>query len=243
MTRSSPDCPVNCDPIAPWYRALETLAFGRALQRSRIALLPWALTAGARPRRALLLGEGDGRFGAALLAAAPGLAVEVVDNSAGMLAEARGRYPAGADVRLHHAEARGWLRARGEKIRAGASEPFDLVVTLFFLDCFPETELPGLVGEIAGVASPQARWLVADFRQPRGGGFRAGRARAWLGTMYALFHWATGLQTRELADFRPHLFARRFRRERAAGAARGLVAAEGWRRVPPWQNSPCSGDL
>ena len=221
---------VDCDRLAPWYRPLETLAFGRGLQRRRTALLPWALadTPGP-PRRALLLGEGDGRFGAALLAAArPGLTVEVVDGSAAMLDRARGRYPPGSAARFHHAEARAWLRERGAEIRAGAAAPFDLVVTLFFLDCFSADELPGLAGEIAGVTAPRTRWLVADFRQPPGGGFRAWRAWVWLGAMYAFFRWTTGLRTRRLADFRPHLHARGFRCERVTGTAGGLLVVEGW---------------
>ncbi len=222
---------MNCDPLAPWYRPLETLAFGGALQRCRTALLPWALAGGgAPPRRALLLGEGDGRFGAALLARRPGLAVEVVDASAAMLRRARGRYPAGGNVRFHHAEARAWLRDRGEQVRRGTAGGFDLVATLFFLDCFSDAELPGLLGEIAGVLTPDARWLVADFRQPPGRGFQARRARASLGVMYAFFRWTTGLRTRQLADFRPPLLARSFRCARAVGTAHGFLVAEGWRR-------------
>lgn len=229
---------MNCDRLAPWYRPLETLAFGRALQRRRTALLPWALGGNNRggegpPRRVLLLGEGDGRFGAGLLAACPGLAVEVVDNSAAMLERARARYPAGGRAAtFHHAEARGWLRERGEAVRAGTVPPFDLVATLFFLDCFSEDELPGLTAGITGVTAPRARWLVADFRQPSGGGWRAVHARLWLGSMYAFFRWTTGLRTRRLADFRPHLLARGFRPERVTVAEGGLLVAEGWRRVP-----------
>lgn len=220
---------MNCDRLAPWYRTLETLAFGPALQRRRTALLPWAIGGPRPPRRALLLGEGDGRFGAALLAARPGITVDVVDGSARMLDRARGRYPEGSQARFHHAEARGWLRAYGEERRTGAAEPFDLIVTLFFLDCFSGDELPGLTGEIAGVAANGARWLVADFRQPAGSGARARAARAGLNGMYAFFRWTTGLRTRRLADFRPHLHARGFRRQRAARALGGWLIAEGWR--------------
>lgn len=222
---------MNCDRLAPWYRLLETVAFGGALQRCRTALLPWAL-GGDAPRRVLLLGEGDGRFGAALLATCPGLTLEVVDGSAAMLGHARARYPAGSRAEFHHAEARAWLRERGEAVRAGAAAPFDLIATLFFLDCFSGDELPEVAAGIAGVAAPRARWLVADFRQPSGDGFRATRARLWLAGMYAFFRWTTGLRTRRLADFRPHLLARGFRPERVVSTAGGFLAAEGWRRAP-----------
>src|SRR5579883_1010405 len=52
---------MNCDAIAPWYRWLEYGAFGRALERTRFHYL-----AELKPsRKALMLGEGDGRFLAA----------------------------------------------------------------------------------------------------------------------------------------------------------------------------------
>lgn len=231
---------VNCDRLAPWYHLLESVAFGRALEARRVALLPWALAThkppdGCPPSRALLLGEGDGRFLAALAArpeAAGRTTFDVVEASAGMLARARRRCPPAARTRArwHHAEARTWLRARRDEIVAGRTEPFDLIVTHFFLDCFSADELPGLVGEIAAAAALDARWVVADFRQPPGHGWRARRARAWLGTMYAFFRLTTGLRTRRLADHRPHLAAAGFRCERAAGARGGLLVAEGWRR-------------
>ncbi len=227
---------MNCDRLAPWYRLLETLAFGGALQRRRTALLPWALgendQGDGAPRRALLLGEGDGRFGVRLLAMCPGLTVEVVDGSAAMLERARARYPTGSRAVFHHAEARTWLRERGEAIRAGTAAPFDLIVTLFFLDCFSGDELPDLTAGVAGVAAARSRWLVADFRQPSGNGFRAVRARLWLGGMYVFFRWATGLRTRRLENFRPHLLTAGFRPERVVAAAGGMLVAEGWRRAP-----------
>lgn len=229
---------MNCDRLAPWYRPLERVAFGRALERRRLALLPWALGGtppSSPPVNALLLGEGDGRFVAALTARLhQGDRVECVDASAGMLALARERVEGSpdrsVDTRFHHADARAWLDARRAGIVANAERPFDLIVTNFFLDCFPAAELPALVAGIAAVAAPRARWLVAEFRQPPGRGPRATHAWAWLGMMYAFFRLATGLTNGRLADHRPLLAAHGLRLERAIVTRAGLLVSEGWRR-------------
>jgi len=49
---------MNCDGIARWYRALEYLVFGRALERRRFEYLNDMADA----RHVLILGDGDGRF-------------------------------------------------------------------------------------------------------------------------------------------------------------------------------------
>ena len=79
--------PVSFDAVAPWYRMLETIAFGDALQRCRVACLGEI----AVPRRALIVGEGNGRFLCALLQAHPGVEVVCVDASERMLQLARKR--------------------------------------------------------------------------------------------------------------------------------------------------------
>ncbi len=49
---------MNCDLIAPHYWWIERLGMGRALERRRTCFLPELEQA----RRALVLGDGDGRF-------------------------------------------------------------------------------------------------------------------------------------------------------------------------------------
>ena len=78
---------MNCDRIAPFYRIFETAAFGRRLQKHRLVYL----TAAAEKRRALILGDGDGRFTEVLTRAYPNLQIDSLELSAGMIAEARKR--------------------------------------------------------------------------------------------------------------------------------------------------------
>ena len=99
---------VNFDHVARPYRWLEYLSFGPWLGRCRIAQLAHLTSA----RHALLLGDGDGRFLARMLAADPLLSVDVVDSSYSMLTVLDRRIRrSGAQARqricLHHADALG----------------------------------------------------------------------------------------------------------------------------------------
>jgi ubiquinone/menaquinone biosynthesis C-methylase UbiE len=215
---------VNCDPIARVYRWLEYASFGRGLQRCREAFLPEI--AGAR--EVLLLGDGDGRFLAAFLHRNPDAHVTSVDSSGRMLALARDRIrpwtgAIGPDrqVRFHQADAATW--------RPPPGTCFDLIVTQFFLDCFDDGDLERMIPALAGAAAPGARWLVAEFRQPAHGP-AAWRAKIWIGSLYAAFRLMTGLEARQLPNYRQLLQAQGFIQEREMIAEWGLLTAQLWRR-------------
>ena len=208
---------MNCDPLARWYRWLEYAGFGRALERRREHFLPDLRDV----RRALVLGDGDGRFLAAFLRANPTVEVDAVDNSARMLALAERRVGGNsARVRFHHADAREWSPPHAD---------YDLIVTHFFLDCFTDAELVPLVARLASGAPDRARWVVSEFRQPAGG-FAAWRARCWIGGLYAFFRVMTGLRVRRLPDHGAVLQAHGFERERTVNSDLGLLTSELWRR-------------
>jgi SAM-dependent methyltransferase len=195
---------VNCDRIARWYRWFEYAGFGRALERRRRAFLNDLSGA----RRVLALGDGDGRALAALLAAAPSARVDYIDISARMLELARAR--AGATrVAYRNEDARTTLLPAAE---------YDVIVTHFFLDCFDETELDPLIARLAGAATPQARWLISEFR-----------GNGWLvRALYFFFRIATGLRTRRLVDHHPLMERHGFRLMRHEDAYRGILASELW---------------
>jgi SAM-dependent methyltransferase len=78
---------MSFDRIASNYQFFETIAFGNALQRARIAFI-------SRIRddeRVLVLGEGDGRFLAELLRRKPEAEIDCIDASAAMIQSARSR--------------------------------------------------------------------------------------------------------------------------------------------------------
>jgi ubiquinone/menaquinone biosynthesis C-methylase UbiE len=198
------------DLIAPHYRWLETLMFGNALQKARIC---W-INSIPRPKRALLLGEGNGRFLCELLRAHPQIDVDCVDASRRMLELTRARLEQWCpesrhSVRLLHYDVLDW----------SCSDSYDLVVTHFFLDCFERNELESIIAKIAAKAQEKATWLIADFTIPMGIFARA-HATLWLRTMYAFFRITAQLKAKRLIDSSRYL--------ESAGFARTSTKAFRW---------------
>jgi ubiquinone/menaquinone biosynthesis C-methylase UbiE len=186
---------VSFDLVAPHYRWLEAIAFGNALQRARTR---WIDTI-ARPKRTLILGEGDGRFLCELVRAHPKIDVDCVDASETMLQLARAR------LSRTHPESVSRVHFICEDIlQWSPRKSYDLLVTHFFLDCFPATELQAIVAKLARAAEPDAVWLIADFTIPRKRFARA-HARVWLRVMYTFFRATAGIAAKELVDPIPYL--------------------------------------
>jgi SAM-dependent methyltransferase len=211
---------VSFDAVAPWYRALETIAFGNALQRARVVCLP-EITA---PRRALILGEGNGRFVVELLRMHPGVEPDVVDASERMIDLARARVgrelPNSASrVRFRHANAMNW--------EPGST--YDLIVTHFFFDCFRADQITALTEKLAGAASDDAVWLLADFTVPASPIGRL-RARVSLAAMYSFFRIVSGIDAKNLVDPSPFVAAQQFALESNHLSLNGTLKSQRWRR-------------
>jgi SAM-dependent methyltransferase len=181
----------NFDLIARPYRWLEYLTLGRALEDCRLHYLPSLL----QQKKALILGDGDGRFLAQLLAQNPHLQADAVDTSASMLGLLRHRCEATVPnvtprLQIHHTDALSFSPSQGER--------FDLVVTHFFLDCLTQPDLEALTARIVPTLTPGALWLVSDFRIPSGP-MRL-PAKIIVRTLYLAFRILTGLRTTSLPD-------------------------------------------
>ncbi len=210
---------MNCDRIARWYRFLEHLVFGRALERRRFEYLEQV----AGLRRVLMLGDGDGRFTAEFVKRNRLAEVDSVELSSGMLALARKR----VEHEVHGARVRFWLAdARTVELPG----PYDLIVTHFFLDCFTESELAGLVAGLAKHCSPGGRWLISEFGLPSAG-LRRVAAGALIRAMYWFFRTATGLPVNRLPQYAPVLAANGFRVVGQCSKASGLLVSELWERA------------
>ena len=209
---------MSFDTLAPYYRIMEWVTAGGVLQRCRTAFIAEA----SNSRRALLLGEGPGRFLGELLRTNPRVEVTCVERSPRMIAEARRGLDASqlARVQFVQADALTWQPPRCES---------DLVVTHFFLDCFRRDELQALVAKIAASATADARWLLADFREPETG-WRRWRARAVLATMYGFFRLATALSASQLTPPGEFLRASGFRLTARRLANFGLAHSDLWQR-------------
>jgi SAM-dependent methyltransferase len=208
---------VNFNVIAPWYRTLETMAFGNDLQRARVACLDEI----GSPRRALIVGEGNGRFLRELLCRQPSIEVDCVDASERMLQIAQRRIaPHACRVTFLRRDIGSWTPPVAE---------YDLIVTHFFLDCFPKDRLSEIVGKLSESATADANWLLSDFCQPSRG-FSRLRTRAWLAVMYRFFRYVARIEARELVDPSPFLVAHGFVRQKRHLFRRGILKSELWRQ-------------
>jgi ubiquinone/menaquinone biosynthesis C-methylase UbiE len=212
----------NFDPVARSYRWLEYMSFGPWLGRCRNAQL--VHLSGAR--HALLLGDGDGRFLARLLAANPTLTADVVDSSQAMLRlldqRIRGCGPqASHRIRLHHADAMEWK----------PSGSYDLIVSHFFLDCFFPQQLEQIFAAVLPHALPGAQWVISEFAVPPKA-FAAYLARGIIGFLYWAFGLLTGLPVRALPDYGTPLLRRGLALTRDRRFLAGLLCSQIWKNPP-----------
>ncbi|HET7541003.1 MAG TPA: class I SAM-dependent methyltransferase [Polyangiaceae bacterium] len=221
MRESALAPPPNYSRLSRVYAALEWLSFGRALARRRSCFLDDSRIAGAR--RALVLGDGDGRFTAALLERYPALEIIAVDASAGMLRELARRVKARtptARLELHCADVRCWPIPDAR---------YDLVITHFFLDCFTTRELSSLIGNVASKLAPNAHWLVSEFAIPSHA-LWAAFARVLVRFLYFMQGVLTGLALRELPEYRGALESAHFELVDCELALGGMLRSELWQK-------------
>ena len=169
----------------------------------------------SRAQRALVLGDGDGRFTAALLAHNPQLEVHAVDLSAAMLTLLKTRAPT---AQTHRLDAR-------EHLPPGS---WDLVVTHFFLDCLTQAEVDSLAARLRPTLRPGALWLLSEFRIPPG--ILRLPARLYVRALYLAFRVLTGLRVHQLPDHATALRAAGLEPIAIHHKLRGLLTTEIWRK-------------
>ena len=210
---------MNCDRIAASYRWFEYAAFGRRLQRHRLHYLSLV----QKSRRALLLGDGDGRFLTQLALRNSALEIDSIEVSQKMTELSDRR------LKRNQVPNPGRIRFFCDDARLANFPPchYDLVVTNFFLDCFTDQQVYAFADTVAMHLTPGAFWLVSEFRKPSGG-WRAAHAEAWLRTMYLFFRLSAQLQTKQLPNSREILAGRGFRLQSEYSSMAGFVVSELW---------------
>jgi SAM-dependent methyltransferase len=198
---------------------MEYLTFGPWLQFCRSAFLADI----ANSRHALVLGDGDGRFTARLLAASPAIRIDAVDASPAMLRSQvrRARRPVGR-LRTHCADARHW-----QPSTPSGTVPSDLIATHFFLDCLTTQEVRALAARLHASAAPSALWVISEFAVPDS---RFGRlvARPIVSALYRAFGLLTGLKLRNLPDHPAALRESGFTLQKRRAWLSGLLVSELW---------------
>ncbi len=213
----------NFDRLVSVYRWMEWASFGPWLWWCRCAFLS---ESGER-RRALIFGDGDGRFTARLLQVNQAIRVDAIDSSPAMLRSLlRSAGSAHARVNARAMDARMWRPWSTEPHSSGA-RGYDLVVSHFFLDCLTTEQVRSLAATVRSAVEPGAVWVVSEFAVPQG---RFGRwiARPLVGMLYSAFGWLTGLKVRDLPDHRSALKGAGFSLLKTHSWLRGLLVSELW---------------
>lgn len=207
---------MNFDPVARSYRWLERLTFGGALQRCRVALIDHTRIAGT----VLILGEGDGRFLEKFLQVNSTAKVTVVDSSGEMIRLAKSRIGKTNRVRFLQADVR-TIELPDEK--------FDLIVTQFFLDCFDQAGVEGIIETVSKKLANDGCWLWSDFAIPESGVGR-NAAKFMIGLLYCFFRRTTDLEAEQLVDPRNILEELEWNLEEEKSNCGGLLQSSLWRR-------------
>jgi ubiquinone/menaquinone biosynthesis C-methylase UbiE len=219
---------MDCDWIARFYRAGEYLSFGGALQACRVKYLRDV----ADCRRALVCGDGDGRFLAELLQTNHEIRVDYVDLSDGMAGLTRRRVEEiGSDAAARVSFHTGDLR----ELNASEDGAYDLLTAHFFLDCFDEMEVASVARRLANFASPGATLLLSDFRIPLRGIARY-IAAAIVRGLYVAFRISTGIRVTRLPNYEDALTRAGFRKQRETLKLGGLLVASLWRKTERQNN-------
>jgi len=204
------------DGLAHAYRWMEYLSFGPMLMRCRTEFLGRL----GRCRKALVIGDGDGRFTARLLDANAEVRISAVDASTAMLRALLRRAGRNSGrVKTEVADARSWAPA--------SSTRCDLIVTHFFLDCLTTSEVRSLAFKLRGAAAPNALWVVSEFAVPATL-FGCLAARPLVYALYVAFGLLTGLNIRTLPDYAAALAEAGFSLVAQRKRIFGLLTSEIW---------------
>jgi len=215
---NKPDEP-NFDRVARIYRWAEYASLGPLLQRARTYFLPELRECG----RAMVLGDGDGRFLAKLMAQNPAMQAVAVDTSAAMLERLRRncvRTTANAEERLTLVQA--------SALETMPAAETDLVVSHFFLDCLTQADVDALTKSYAARLGPGTLWVVSDFALPRAAWLRP-LAAVYIRALYFAFRVLTGLRVTQLPDAQAALMQAGFARVERKEFIGGLIYTEIWR--------------
>jgi SAM-dependent methyltransferase len=210
--------PARFDRLARLYRAMEYLSFGPMLERCRYSHLVQLTGA----RRALVIGDGDGRFVRELLIANRQIHADVIDASPAMLRRLTRRVSRAKTI------SRLTVACADARTFAPAATGYDLVVTHFFLDCLTATDTQQLIARIRPHLVPGARWLVSEFDVPAAGPLRVWLSRGIIAALYTAFRLLTGLAVREIPPWRQLLAHSGFTRTASHTWLGGLLTSELW---------------
>lgn len=178
------------DNLARIYRFLESICFGTTLDESRIHFIA---SPNNDPLKALVLGDGDGRFSRALLDARPNTTITSIDISQKMLDQA---------TRLinsrHPNKKNSYLAIQADALHYSFPQSkFDLAVLNFFLDCFNSHEANQILEAVTHSLKAKGELVFTDFSIPVKQPHRL-LSQAIVGALYPAFRLSAGIQAKRL---------------------------------------------
>jgi len=176
-------------------------------------------------KQILLLGEGDGRFLEALLAAGCRAKIICVDASSKMLDLAAQRAAGSRRGREEREIGVRYLNVDVRNLRLPDGFCPDVVGAHFFLDCFREEELLDIVAGIACWSAPGAKVIVTDFTIPEGKWMWRFRGRLLIFWMLLFFRIFAGISARRLPDLHNLLINRVWNCREKALFDHGLICS------------------
>jgi hypothetical protein len=203
--------------LALFYRWMEWFTFGPFLWRCRLAFLSEMQS----QKSALILGDGDGRFTAALLKANSQIEVDAVDASAAMLRQMM--------LRAEHDAVRVRTYCADARRLDFPSRKFDLIATHFFLDCLTTGEVASLAVDLRERMTSGSAWIISEFATPDTA-FGKLFAGPLVSALYFAFRVLTGLTVRHLPDHRGALIEAGFVLSKQQNWLGGLLVSEMWKR-------------
>ena len=210
---------MSFDSLVRFYAALETMVFGRALWHARIRYLDEI----RRTTKVLVLGDGDGRFTAALATSAPETTIVSLDSSAAMLLAARSRLSSSARGRVRFVCG----DAKRMPLHPELLKSCDAIVSHFLLDCLEQSETDTLARMLAERTSDRCIWLISEFAIPERQPWRwGGRWLVWV--LYWFTGRITGLAVNQLPDYAASLTQAGFECKLLDKRLKGLLRSEIW---------------
>ena len=172
---------------------MEYATLGPLLERTRDHFLPQL----GYCRSALVLGDGDGRFTARMMAMHPEMRVQAVDLSPAMMGL--------LEARVARVGARDRLQTTvGDAREFVPDGPVDLVVTHFFLDCLTQEEVWLLTKRLKPHLVQGGSWLISEFQVPPAGWLRI-LGELLIRGLYLAFRVLTGLRVTRMPAYREPL--------------------------------------
>ena len=203
------------DWISPVYDALAFVVFGRKLQQAQLTFLNQI------PDKAtiLLVGGGTGWLLEHVLTQCKPRRVVYLELSGQMVAKASQRMVKNAVL--------GSVEFRVGDVRdLSTDEQFDIVITPFVLDLFPESILQtDVIPRLLRILKPTSLWLVTDFVTTH-----VWWQKALLWSMIRFFRLTAGIEATQLPDWQRFLAEAGLIRQESQPHVGGMVRAEVWVR-------------